>query len=98
MSQPSTAISRASGSSDDELIQALGKKYALTTEMFAPSKSIFESPCPDPPADVLGPRHYAKKSDENAALITELYALIDYKLHPHMQTNHFINMVRKFTF
>jgi len=96
-SRPSSTVTVSCASeSDDELIQALGKKYALTTEMFAPSKSIFQSPCPDPPADISGPRCYAKKSDEMAALATELYASIDHKLHPYMRKNDFVNTVCNF--
>lgn len=71
----------------------LGKKYALTVEMFMLDDSIFKSPCPDPPVDIRSPSRYAKTSAEKAALITELYGCIEHTLHPYMPTTHFINKV-----
>lgn len=82
----------------DKVILGLAKKYALITEMFLPDKVIFQMDCPDPPVDFSSPAHYAKKSTEKAALITELYTSIDYTLHARMRTNHFFNQVRSLFF
>ncbi|KAG2117610.1 hypothetical protein DEU56DRAFT_919012 [Suillus clintonianus] len=75
----------------DKLILGLAKKYALTTEMFLPDKVIFQTDCPDPPADFSAPNRYAKKSTEKDALVAELYASIDHVLHARMRTNMFFN-------
>ncbi|KAG2126013.1 uncharacterized protein EDB93DRAFT_1257817 [Suillus bovinus] len=92
----STAISGTTPDSSktsgvDKVILGLAKKYALIMEMFLPDKVIFQTDCPDPPVDFSSPAHYAKKSTEKAALITELYTSIDYTLHARMRTNHFFN-------
>lgn len=104
VSQPSSALSAASGTShasendSDKLIVKLAKKYALTTEMFQPEQSIFQTECPDPPADISSSTRYAKKGTEKAALVTELYASIDDELHPQMHLNSFYNLVRSIAY
>ncbi|KAG1739957.1 uncharacterized protein EDB91DRAFT_1248716 [Suillus paluster] len=62
----------------DKVIIDLGKKYALTIEMFLLNDSIFKSPCPDPPVDLQSKPCYATKAMEKAALVTELYSCIDH--------------------
>ncbi|KAG1856509.1 hypothetical protein C8R48DRAFT_775916 [Suillus tomentosus] len=90
-STTSTAATDKSDLASDKVFMDLGKKYALTVEMFMLDDSIFKSPCPDPPVDIRSPSRYAKTSAEKAALITELYGCIEHTLHPYMPTTHFIN-------
>ncbi|KAG2114672.1 uncharacterized protein F5147DRAFT_649834 [Suillus discolor] len=91
---PSTASTSSKNSDTEKLILSAAKKYSITTEMFLPDKVIFQTNCPDPPAEISNPNHYAKKSMEKDTLVTELYASIDFVLHPRMQTNAFYNQFR----
>ncbi|KAG2092953.1 uncharacterized protein F5147DRAFT_779514 [Suillus discolor] len=88
---PSTASDSSKLNDIEKLILGSVKKYAITTEMFLPNKAIFKTECPDPPTDISNPNRYAKKSTEKDKLVTELYASIDFVLHPWMRTNIFYN-------
>ncbi|KAG1893166.1 uncharacterized protein F5891DRAFT_986156 [Suillus fuscotomentosus] len=65
---PSTASASSKTSDIKKLILSVAKKYSITTEMFLPDKVIFQTNCPDPPAEILNPNHYAKKSTEKDTL------------------------------